>query len=184
MDRNLGADPNKDPADYTGYDDPDAYGDLFQWGRLDDDHQNRSSATTTTLSSTDDPGHSNFIYSMDIPYDWRSPQNDNLWQGVSGINNPCPSGWRIPTSTEWNTERSSWSTQDHNGAYASPLKLPAGGWRDHSDGLLNFVGQYGYYWSSTVMEPYYAHMLAFGDVSASIYYTDRAHGFSVRCIQD
>jgi uncharacterized protein (TIGR02145 family) len=37
------------------------------------------------------------------PYDWRVPQNDNLWQGVDGTNNPCPEGWRIPTQTEWAT---------------------------------------------------------------------------------
>ena len=29
-----------------------------------------------------------------------SGQNDNLWQGVNGVNNLCPSGFRLPTSTE------------------------------------------------------------------------------------
>ena len=92
MDRNLGASQVA-----TVYNDSEAYGDLFQWGRLDDGHQTRTSGTTTDLSSTDIPGHSNFIYGMVSPYDWRSPQNDNLWQGEGDIYNPCPSGWRRPT---------------------------------------------------------------------------------------
>ena len=73
LDRNLGASQVA-----TAYNDANAYGDLFQWGRLDDQHQTRTSATTTTLSSSDDPGHSNFILAPSSPYDWRSPQNDNL----------------------------------------------------------------------------------------------------------
>ena len=39
------------------------------------------------------------------PIDWRTPQNNNLWQGVSGTNNPCPAGFRLPTETELETEK-------------------------------------------------------------------------------
>ncbi|PIP46684.1 MAG: hypothetical protein COX15_00065, partial [Candidatus Colwellbacteria bacterium CG23_combo_of_CG06-09_8_20_14_all_42_19] len=94
MDRNLGASQVA-----TSSTDSAAYGDLFQWGRLDDSHQTRTSATTSNLSSSNNPGHSNFILAPNSPYNGRSPQNDNLWQGVTGTNNPCPSGWRIPTDT-------------------------------------------------------------------------------------
>ncbi|MDD3488139.1 MAG: hypothetical protein PHH35_02190 [Candidatus Pacebacteria bacterium] len=60
--------------------DSSAYGDLFQWGRGNGGHQLRTSGTTKTLSSTDNPGHDDFIYGMNnFPYDWRDPQNDNLW---------------------------------------------------------------------------------------------------------
>ena len=105
MDRNLGASQVA-----TSSTDEDAYGDLYQWGRAADGHQVRTSGTTTTLSNSDTPGHSNFILAPITPYDWRSPQNDNLWQGVSGTNNPCPSGFRLPTLAEWLAERSSWSS--------------------------------------------------------------------------
>jgi uncharacterized protein (TIGR02145 family) len=178
LDRNLGASQVA-----TAYNDSNAYGDLFQWGRLDDQHQTRTSGLTTTLSSTDVPGHSNFIYGMGSPYDWRSPQNNNLWQGVSGTNNPCPSGWRIPTETEWNNERLSWSTNDYNGAYASPLKLTAGGYRNCSSGSLDDVGSHGYYWSSTVSGTY-ARYLYFYSTNAYMYILSRAYGFSVRCVKD
>jgi len=56
MDRNLGA--TQVP---TASDDELGYGDLFQWGRLDDGHQVRTSNTTTTLSTSDVPGHDDFI---------------------------------------------------------------------------------------------------------------------------
>jgi hypothetical protein len=114
MDRNLGASQVATfPLDTS------AYGDLYQWGRGSDGHQCRNSPTTSTLSSTDQPGHGSFIFS---PSDWRSPQNGNLWQGLSGINNPCPSGYRLPTEAELNSERLSWISNNAAGAFASPLK--------------------------------------------------------------
>jgi len=178
LDRNLGA-----LRVATAYNDSDAYGDLFQWGRLDDGHQTRTSGTTETLSTTDDPGHSNFIYGMSYPYDWRDPQNDNLWQGVNGVNNPCPEGWRIPTETEWENERLKFPTNDRAGAFNSVLKLTADGYRDFNDGLVYAVGDYGYYCSSSV-NGIFAQDLSFDDGSAFVDISERAHGSSVRCVQD
>ena len=83
MDRNLGASQVA-----TSSTDVNAYGDLYQWGRRSDGHQCRTSAIITTLSSVDQPIHGNFIKGTALPYDWRSPQNANLWQGVNGVNNP------------------------------------------------------------------------------------------------
>jgi hypothetical protein len=45
LDRNLGA-----SRVTMSYDDKQAYGDLFQWRRLNDGHQTRTSVTTTSLS--------------------------------------------------------------------------------------------------------------------------------------
>jgi hypothetical protein len=178
LDRNLGASQVA-----TAYNDSAAYGDLFQWGRLDDGHQSRTSGTTSTLSSSNNPGHSNFILSDSSPYDWRSPQNDNLWQGVDGINNPCPDGWRIPTEAEWEAERTSWSSNNYNGAFDSPLKLTVAGTRARSSGSLYYVGSYGYYWSSMV-DGINAPYLYFSSSPAYIVNMHRAHGFSARCILD
>ena len=179
LDRNLGA-----SRVATAYNDSAAYGDLFQWGRLNDGHQTRTSGTTTTLSRSDNPGHSNFIYCPVSYTDWRLPQNNNLWQGVLGINNPCPSGWRLPTNTEWDTERASWSQQNYNGAYASSLKLTAAGDRVYNDASLANVGSRGLYWASTVGTGAYARFLSFDSSGAVMNGTYRAFGFSVRCIQD
>ena len=178
MDRNLGA--LRVAGSST---DADAYGHLYQWGRGNDGHQIRTSATTTTLSGTDTPGHGNFILAPGSPYDWRSPQNTNLWQGVSGVNNPCPSGYRLPTEAEWNTERLSWSTSNAAGAFASPLKLPVAGVRFSSSGSLNYVGSDGLYWSSTVSSTN-SRLLSFSSSNASMYTNYRALGLSVRCLKD
>jgi len=94
MDRNLGA--SRVP---TSQMDTPGYGDLYQWGREKDGHQLRTSSTTNNQSTSDIAGNALFITnpSNTIYSDWRTPQNDNLWQGVNGINNPCPAGFRIPT---------------------------------------------------------------------------------------
>lgn len=178
MDRNLGASQVA-----TSSTDAASYGYLYQWGRLTDGHQIRTSGTTTTLSSSNTPGHGNFILAPNSSYDWRSPQNDNLWQGVSGTNNPCPTGYRLPTEVEWNAERLSWSTNNSAGAFASPLKLPLAGYRDGSNGSLYYVGSLGYYWSSTVSSTYSRH-LHFLSSGAVMYSYARAYGFSVRCLKD
>jgi hypothetical protein len=101
LDRNLGA-----PNTPTAFDNWQNEGDLFQWGRGADGHQliNRAASTmattavngtTTTLSLSDNPGHALFITPSAAPFDWRSPQNANLWQTASGINNACPAGWHV-----------------------------------------------------------------------------------------
>ena len=178
MDRNLGA-----TQVATSSTDAAAYGALYQWGRGTDGHQIRTSATTATLSSIDQPAHGNFILAASVPYDWRSPQNTNLWQGVNGINNPCPSGYRIPTEAELDAERLSWSVNTSVGAFASVLKLPVAGRRAFSNGSLSYVGTGGYYWSSTVSTTY-SSGLYFTTVNVIMYANYRALGYSVRCLED
>jgi hypothetical protein len=145
MDRNLGASQVA-----TSSTDALAYGDLYQWGRKADGHQCRNSATTTTLSSTDQPNHGNFIKNPNMwgPSDWRSPHNPNLWQGLNGVNNPCPTGYRVPTNIEWTNEIQSWITANTIGAFNSLLKLPLAAMRSSSSGsIINLDG--GMYHSST-----------------------------------
>lgn len=185
MDRNLGASRGA-----TSFDDEEAFGDLYQWGRGADGHQKRTSATTSTSSSTDEPGHSNFIIPQSSKYDWRNPQNDTLWQGADGINNPCPSGFRLPTSIELQTELATWSSNNAAGAFASPLKLVVAGQRGAIDGVVSIQGKHGQgkdagYWSSTV-EGRNARALYFLSdyVLAIITDSARGYGYSVRCLKD
>jgi uncharacterized protein (TIGR02145 family) len=178
MDRNLGASQVA-----TSSADAASYGDLYQWGRAADGHESRTSSTTTTLATSDTPGHGDFITNGSSPYDWRSSQNDNLWQGVSGTNNPCPSGYRLPTEAEWEAERASWSSNNAAGAFASPLKLPVAGYRYGSNGSLDLAGSGGSCWSSTV-DGTNSRRLAFGSSSAGMGSGNRAYGNSVRCLKD
>lgn len=183
MDRNLGASQVA-----TSSTDANSYGDLYQWGRRSDGHQCRNSSTTSTLSSVDEPVHGSFITASSGNYDWRSPQNANLWQGVSGVNNPCPSGYRIPTSAELEAERATWGGGANNsstGAFASLLKLPLAGYRDASSGSLTGVATIGEIHSSTISGTY-RNVLSFSNIntSANTGATARGIGSSVRCIKN
>jgi uncharacterized protein (TIGR02145 family) len=180
MDRNLGA-----SRAATSSTDTQAYGDLYQWGRGADGHEKRNSSTTTTLSDSDTPNHGNFILAPNVPTDWRSPHNNNLWQGLNGVNNPCPVGYRIPTDVEWDNERLSWSSNNALGAFESPLKLTTAGYRNFASG--NFVASSGHYWSSTVASQYARFLYISNNppptIAGGIAAFSRADGLSVRCIK-
>lgn len=177
LDRNLGA-----TKVASNTDDTPAYGDLFQWGRLDDGHQVKTSNKTSVRSSTNIPGHSNFITTTNSPLDWRSTKNDNLWQGASGINNPCPSGWRLPTYSELTSEINGWAAPNRDQAFNSTLKWASAGGRSYYDGALTST-DYGYSWSSTTFNDQ-SYCLIFGISQANMTLYSRSYGFSVRCIKD
>jgi uncharacterized protein (TIGR02145 family) len=189
LDRNLGA-----SRVATSSTDASAFGDLYQWGRGTDGHESRTSTKTNGIVTTNTPGDALFIFSSSFYlFDWRSPQNGNLWQGVSGINNPCPTGYRLPTEAEWTEEIASWSSANADGAYASPLKLPRNGrFRDYSNGDIppTVIGDPGYYWSSTVTGPdgsftgNNAKYMRINSSVAQISIFPRASGLSVRCIKN
>ncbi|MFA5431887.1 MAG: FISUMP domain-containing protein [Candidatus Paceibacterota bacterium] len=179
LDRNLGA-----TQAAAAYNDSAAYGDLFQWGRLDDGHQVRTSSTTATLSTTDIPIDSSFITNTVSYYNWRTPYNTSLWQGVSGINNPCPSGFRLPTTYEWSNEINAGGWTGRASAYASPLKLTTPGYRVYTTGAISGAGSYGYYWSSTATSNERSYYYYNYSTTASTTRTYRATAYSVRCIKD
>jgi uncharacterized protein (TIGR02145 family) len=181
MDRNLGA-----TRQATSLTDQAAYGDSYQWGRLKDGHQCRNSSTTATKSSSDEPGHGNYITTNHE--DWRNPKNDNLWQGVNGTNNPCPSGYRIPTKTEWNAELATFSPNNSSsGAYNSVLKLTLGGYRTVAGNSFYGVGVIGDYHTSTIGGNDVSYVVIYGAgfyVQDPVYYSSRGQGRSVRCIKN
>ncbi len=178
MDKNLGATEVATNPNITT-----SFGYIYQWGRGNDGHQEVNSETTTELSSTDEPGHGLFIVSTASPYDWRSPQNDDLWQGLNGVNNPCPEGFRIPTEAEWVEEMNTWALPSAAAAFEA-LKLPLAGFRDKLEGSFWSAGEEGSYWSSTVngIEAKYLYLAVGGE--AEIIGGYRVVGYSVRCIKD
>jgi hypothetical protein len=203
LNNNLGASyanvnhPDFNPLQQaTSSTDNKAYGSIYQWGRYSDGHEfvkrnagdPHSTSGITALNatvSTDNPPHDDFIIVSDShPKDWRVPQNNNLWQGVNGINNPCPTGYRIPTTTELNAERLSWNSNNSTGAFASPLKFTVPGYRTINTGVLDQVGSNGYYRSSTLLGAD-SELLSFNGSSAAIDVRGRADGTSsIRCIKD
>jgi hypothetical protein len=181
MNRNLGA-----TQVATSSTDAASYGDLYQWGRASDGHQSRTSTTTATTVTSATAGHGNFITAgagAGTDFNWTNyGSEDTLWQ--SGLNDPCPAGYRIPTETELDNERLEWSGPNYaTDAYNSALKLPLAGLRNYSNGAIYSVGSNGRYWSSTVNSTN-ARYLSFSSVAAGMSNGNRAYGNSVRCIKD
>ena len=180
MDRNLGAHQAA-----TSSTDAQAFGDLYQWGRGNDGHQCRTSATTSSPSSIDTPSNGNFI--LGNP-NWRSTTT-SLWQGTSGVNNPCPSGYRIATPAEFQSEANTWGAQQNPaGAFGSPLKFTIGGVRDGAgSGGLYWVNTTGYYWTNTISFANNTYAISMNINSSSINtsgtQTNQTSGMSVRCIK-
>ncbi len=198
LDRNLGA-----SRVATSFNDRNAYGHLFQWGRPADGHQlvTYSSSSsgggvngkTKTLATTDAPGHVNFITPDNtveqngvFVYDWRNDQNTNRW--AINSQGSCPTGWHVPTAQEWEAET---GITNLTTAF-SQLKLTTAGYRygdfDGSgrEGTVRTAGSSAYYWSSSVW-PTGAGFSRYIDISASASYTDllgRAYGLPIRCIKN
>ena len=104
-------------------------------------------------------------------------------------NNPCPTGWRIPTQAEiTNLENQPNIWIQRNGVNgrlfgSSPnqIFLPAAG-RFNINGTLQNVGTSGGYWSSTRNGSTLAYHLSFGSVGSIVDPDFRAVGLSVRCV--
>jgi uncharacterized protein (TIGR02145 family) len=103
LDRNLGA-----TQVATSFDDSAAYGDLYQWGRAKDGHEDRTrNSTSATLTSGIDTGANDlFIMTSALPFDWVAKTADNnglarmaAWAN-DGVNDICPAGFSVPTKAE------------------------------------------------------------------------------------
>ena len=108
--------------------------------------------------------------------------------------NACPSGWHLPSDAEWTRlanfvgsssgkklkSSSGWNGPDDYGFSTLP-----GGYRN-TDGTYHFLGNDGYWWSSTELSSTYA-WLRFLDYDSGFVYRghdDKDYGFSVRCVRD
>lgn len=121
---------------------------------------------------------------------------------------PCPSGWKIPTSEEFQTllKTSNTNIRYYGNTHSTKLlritcnattnyiDFPPAGYKDHKGGVLTEVSNDGYYWSSSIKSGYgtggyyakYGHCLHFNSETSSLKKERNylSNGFSVRCIQD
>lgn len=188
---NLPSYPSPNP-DY------DSYGYLYQWGRGNDGHQwiinnvdvDRSSTIAGTHPSYDYSGDGSDKFRASGTSYWLFPDRDDLWQGINGLNNPCPSGFRVPSSAEFFAETKNFSAQNITGAYNSFLKLPAVGFRSNTGGISSYANHTtGRYWTSTIasgggqIASYSVSLNITGSNLNTSYNDVRANGMAVRCIK-
>ncbi|SMN15804.1 hypothetical protein CRYPD_730 [uncultured Candidatus Thioglobus sp.] len=187
LDRNLGS-----TQVATSSSDAASYGDLYQWGRNNDGHEDRTKASTSTTlaSSITDAGTPLFIIDSDNPNDWTSIDSSgasrtSAWAN-NGANDICPAGFSVPTSAEMTSDTIfATTTKITNSATAlsSFLKLPVAGYRHSENGKIEYVGIYGLYWSRNTDSDVFSSLLAFGSGYAKLYDDGRATGMSIRCIK-
>ena len=181
MDRNLGAYRVANSST-----DIMAYGDLYQWGRQRDGHECRYSDVTSTTSSTPSVGAPNtnkFIAAGTVYWYQGAIDRATFWNATgTGINEVCPTGYRVPTIAEWQAEAALWNPTTAAAAAFNHLKLPMGGSRGSITGDLINVGSRGRYYSSTVSSG--ARTLEFTsdtlDTNANL---NNNVGASIRCVK-
>lgn len=204
------------------------WGKLYQWGRkygqgysgeMYDIEGNilgdASDAVAPTyedggvsVAEGNDPANANVFYCVDF-VDWASPSDDKLWNKgtlespIKTEYDPCPEGWRVPTSAELMALGTNYSgvTMNSNGQNgiwfsglfpysneASQVFLPLSG-VGNSSATRNLRA---HYWSSNMIggffeETYYAYSLAifcFDGGNVQGYDLARSYGISVRCVQE
>jgi uncharacterized protein (TIGR02145 family) len=142
----------------------------------------RFGAKTASIYNT--PAH-------DTNNTWDIPAFESGSADWSATNNPCPSGYRLPTNDQWaavlsnNTQstQGTWSSGSFNAVrkFGDYLYLPAAGYRYYSTGALSSRGTGGYYWSSSATGTNGRTML-FTSGYVDTGYTYRDSGFSCRCV--
>ena len=164
------------------------YGSLYQWQRASDGHEFRNSEPTTELADTwKSTGKAAKKFVNRNLNNWvkngesASGPDLELWS-AKGDNNPCPSGYHVPTAGEW---RDLFNAVGSNNNMWSQNKLPnlaAAGYRSGSNPIPG--GKGANYWSSTNSSNSQAQSTGFSDKGNNPnLHLGRAYGFSVRCIK-
>lgn len=198
------------------------YGKLYQWGRKYGQGYDENDATYPSVeagtikeggaSPAEGQSETNKdIFFLGVPdvNNWTDSWMSycTLWNSgtesapVKNVDNdPCPSGWRVPTYaelSEFMANHSDWTVDElgHCGYWfsgassytegVSQVFLPAAGYRHYYRGLAGGRDCSGYYWSSeSGVTDSYCIVLGLGGVCVFTTTNPCAYGYSVRCVKD
>ena len=181
LDRNLGASQVA-----TIRTDAASYGHYFQWGRGDDGHQLSTSSITPTKLVLG-TNSSLFVWKNGVNTNWLTVNNNDLWQGVNGINNPCPAGFKVPTKDDIAAEMATWpGGAAWDAAYNNPLKIPSAGVRNADNAAMVNVGTVPDLWTSSIGNNSNEEWNYEGNGSSPGYFYSgpaRINGIPVRCVK-
>ena len=152
-------------------------------------------AFRTFASNPEDAG---MFYQWNRPQAWASTSanvegwNTDAIEGSTweAANDPCPTGWRVPTRTELDVLVAAdreWTEVNgvkgcRIGSGSNTIFLPAAGGRRYQEGGLRNVNIGGTYWSSTQSSAGNARVLMFGTGEFEVISLPNRSGFNVRCI--
>ncbi len=178
-----------------------AYGDLFQWGRWDDGHQQRSPEhvmdgmpTPNNPSGLNLNGDNPFYKGGGITWYNDGTVNDT-WaaatpSAATATNgcDPCKqmfgAGWQLPSLSDWQTVLGLEGVTNLTNGYASNLKLTAAGSRNELLGTLSDEGVIGIYWSSTREASSAPQAMYINLYTSNLAdYNYRGIGMSLRCLK-
>lgn len=146
-------------------DDVLAFGDLFQWGRWDDGHQQRDpvysankEAKPSNPAGLNKTGKNPYLYNG-INAWWLSGTSSDTWTASTPAEatetngcDPCRAlgaGWHLPSIEEWQAVLQAEEITDGSSSDNSNLKLTYSGQRDWNGITINNRPRGGFYWSST-----------------------------------